>query len=241
MASDGYARFLVVTLYSGEPDYEHCLAALKSQVNVHVKHVNISGYPEHEAHKMLYTWFNESEPGFIRVKLDADVVLSDPTILDVMGSILRDNPNVDRLDPYVHDFLTNSELKAGLAIYSPRVRFNEPRSHLWCDRNVTVEKHLGTLDTIGAIATHMKYCDKRTAFRYGFHRGLKSQIPVFELLKAAHAHFQDPIRAIAIKGFELAQSSEFDAWHKNAVLPVGKFNYDDDWFREAYAKAVSER
>lgn len=234
-------QFLVVTLHSGEPDYEHCVAALKSQINVHVKHVKISGYPEHEAHKMLYGWFNDAEPGFIRVKLDADVVLCDPNILQIMGHIMRDNPNIDRIDPYVHDFLTDTDLKAGLAIYSPRVRFHEPKSTLWCDRNVTTQRDIGTLDTQGAIALHMKHCDERTAFRYGFHRGLKSQTHVYDLVKTAHAHHNDPIRRMAIKGFELAVTPEFDAWHRDAIMPVDRFNYDDDWFKDAFAKAMSER
>lgn len=233
-------QFLVVTLHSGEPDYEHCVEALKSQCNVLIKHVLISGYPEHQAHKMLYEWFNVAEPCMTRVKLDADVVLKNNDILSTVGRLMQENPCVDRIDPYVDDFLTDSMLKAGLSIYSSRVKFNEPTSPLWCDRNVTVEKHLGTLDTNMSIAFHMKYCDERTAFRYGFHRGLKSQIHVLKLVKEAYEKHKDRVRAMAIKGFELASSSQFDEWHHGAILPTGKFNYDDDWFREAFVRAVSE-
>lgn len=234
-----HPKFLIVTLYSGEPGYDRCLSALKSQLGVEVKHVVISGYPEHAAHKMCYEWFNNEDPCMIRVKLDADVVLNEG-MLSVIGGIMQARPDVDHIDPYVDDYLTDTPLKAGLTIYSSRVKFKEPPNHLWCDRNVTTEKHLTTMSAPLSIASHMKYCDERTAFRYGFHRGLKSQLQVYELVKTAHAKHNDRIRLMALRGFERAQSEEFHDWHHNAVFPTDKFNYDDQWFQDAYMTALME-
>lgn len=234
-----HPKFLVVTLHSGEPGYDRCLSALKSQLGVEVKHVVISGHPEHEAHKMCYEWFNNEDPSFIRMKLDADVVLNEG-VLNVIAGIMEARPDLDHIDPYVADYLTDSFLKAGVTIYSSRVKFKEPSNHLWCDRNVTTEKYLTTMDTAHAIASHMKYCDERTAFRYGFHRGLKSQLHVYELVKTAYAKHKDRIRLMALRGFERAQSEEFHEWHYNAVFPTDRFNYGDQWFQDACMKAMME-
>jgi hypothetical protein len=211
-------KYLVCTMYCGEPDLPHHLKAM-SQQGVEVDHRIISYKREVDAHNAVYSAFNEASSEWIRAKIDADVVLTP-------GMLARiEVPDNMWLDPQTHDYFTDKPLHAGVAIYGSSIRFRVQTDALKCDRNVIippVNQH-----GIGVIGTHAAYADEFTGFHFGFHRGLKSQLPVYEDLVAAYKRHGDRVRLMAIRGFELGQSDRYKDWHLGGSPVTGDHNYGE--------------
>lgn len=181
----------------------HHLKAMSEQ-GVIIDHRIFSYMSEIDGHNAVYQTFNSAGPEWIRAKIDADVVLS-PGILATVrcrGSMW--------VDPHTHDFFTDQPLHAGVAIYGPDVRFAVQTHTLKCDRNVA---RCDGPTGMGVIGTHCRYANEFVGFRYGFHRGLKSQLPVYDALRRAHKKHNDRVRLMAIRGFELAQSDRYIDYH----------------------------
>lgn len=228
---------LISTMYCGEPDFQHCVAALKAQKGVNIKHHVISFKPELEAHNEVYQTFNEADPTWFRAKIDADVVLLNDGILLELVEFWRVHSHVQWLDPAVHDHLTESIIHAGIAFYTPSVRFNTQTDPLKCDRGV-LQKDYMMLDYNQPVANHMLYADEKTAFRFGLHRGLKGQTHVEHAVRKAYAKHQDPIRAMALKGFDAARSERYLSWHLGVDKNVpSDHNYTDDNFMKLWQKS----
>lgn len=232
------AKFLVCTMYSGEPDYERCVESILTQEYVTVKHVVIENMPEIDAHNALYNHFNSFEEGWIRAKIDADVVL-DPGALVRIAHKFDTTPSVTWIDPWVDDYLTDTKIKAGVAFYASSVKFSEQKHTLKCDRGILPR---GTLSAeFDCIGKHMHFCDERTAFRYGLHRGLKGQPAIHSAVAAAHKRHKDRVRKMALKGFEAANFLEFqDYLHGRVQLPPQSFNYNDERFKQLFEQARLE-
>jgi hypothetical protein len=205
-------------MYCGEPDLPHHLKAI-SQQGVEIDHRIISFKNEMEAHNAVYSAFNTAGPEWIRAKIDADVVLT-PSVLARI-----DAPSNAWIDPQTHDFFTDKLLHAGVAIYGSSVRFRVQTDPLKCDRNVIIPpvNQCG----IGVIGTHAAHADEITGFHFGFHRGLKSQLPVYEDLLAAYKKHGDRVRLMAIRGFELGQSDRYKEWHLGGKPVTADHNYGD--------------
>lgn len=70
-------RVLVVTLFSGENEFEECSNSVRTQVGIRCDHKVIKNLPKHEAHQKLYKLFNDSRQSYdFMVKLDADMAFS---------------------------------------------------------------------------------------------------------------------------------------------------------------------
>ena len=228
--------FFVATMYCGEPDFEHCVQMIRSQINVNVKHFIVANKPEIVAHNEVYQAFNEVDPTWIRAKIDADLVLTNFDIFERVSQDLQVRTHVLGLNPFVQDFMTDSEIKAGLSFYAPNTKFKLQTDPLKCDRNVLLGDETLIRDW-HCVGKHMYYADERTAFRYGLHRGLKGQRNIKILLEAANQKHQDPIRKMALKGFDAARSSEFDAWHRGEITSPNNHNYSDETFRALFEQA----
>jgi hypothetical protein len=204
-------------MYCGEPDFPHLLKSISEQ-NVEIVHQIISYKSEIDAHNAVYQAFNSVGPDWIRAKIDADIVLNPGALALVAKSCGLGS----WIDPQSHDYFTDAPLHAGMAFYGPNVRFRHQTNALKCDRNVAIGcKH----QVIGVIAKHAHYADELTGFHYGFHRGLKSQLPVFDALRAAHRRHNDRVRLMAIRGFELAQSDRYKDYHLEKAPPPDVHNY----------------
>jgi hypothetical protein len=220
-------KFLICTMWCGENDYVDCVDSILSQEGVSVELRTIKDLIEVDAHNEVYQAFNAAGPDVIRGKVDADVIL-DPGALQRVASKIRANT---WLDPQTHDYFTDSLLNAGLAFYGPAVRFKHQTLTLKCDRDVAIGcEH----QPLGRLGRHAHLADEWTGFRYGFHRGLKSQLPVHERVVAAHAKHGDRVRLMAIRGFELAQSDLYIDYHLKGNPPPMDHNYGNTKLRELF-------
>lgn len=209
-------KFLVYTLHCGEPDFPKCQAAIAAQKGVVIKHQVVNDLPEVEAHNLAYQAFNDADHTWIRAKIDADVELIDDQVLARVAQRLAELPMAHGLDPLVHDFLTGSEIHAGMAFYTHHIRFNVQHDHLYCDRNVIINPYAHYIHSHQhVLGRHMHHCSELTAFRYGFHRGLKRQTSIFNTVKDAHEKHGDTRRLMAIKGFEAAMAGDFGSTGHN--------------------------
>ena len=219
-------KFLVCTMYCGELDFPHHVAALRDQ-GVEVEHRVFRDMVEVDAHNAVYQAFNGAPPDTIRAKVDADVVLFPGALASAAGAV---GPNT-WLDPTTHDYFTDSKLHAGVAIYGPNVRFSTQRLTLKCDRDVSSQC---SPMTHGCVGRHAHYADEWAGFHFGFHRGLKSQLQVFDDVRRAHAHHGDRVRLMAFRGFEVAQSDLYIDWHvRGGELPMDH-NYGNPRLRELF-------
>jgi hypothetical protein len=221
-------QFLVCTMWCGEPDYNHCVRAIARQKDVVVQHQIISYLPEREAHNVVYEAFNRAGPYWIRAKIDADVELLDDNVLARVAQRFVEKPMAHGIDPTVLDYMTDAELHAGVAFYTYHVQFGVQTDGLLCDRGMVLrsDEHWLGLD-IGPVGKHMYHANELTAFRYGFHRGLKRQETVRLQVKAAYERHRDAIRAMALKGFDAGLKLERGAGH----------NYGDETLMSAFRQA----
>lgn len=217
-------------MWCGENDYPHCVESIANQ-GVEVEHRTFKDLVEVDAHNEVYQAFNKAEPGVIRGKVDADVVLHPGALLRIAAQI---NDNM-WLDPQTHDYFTDNALNAGLAFYGSNVTFKHQTLTLKCDRDVASTR-IST--PMGVIGNHAHYADEWTGFRYGFHRGLKSQLPVYEQVKLAHSRHNDKVRLAALIGFDLAQSDMYLDYHTGITPAPMDHNYQNPRLKELFDQFV---
>lgn len=231
--------FLVCTMYCGEPDWPNCQAMIAQQRNVIVKHSLISNLPELEAHNVVYQMFNNADPTWIRAKIDADVVLTDEGVLERIAADLQIRKHALGLTPFVHDYMTDSEIHAGATFYTSAAKFKTQSNPLKCDRDV-LDGDETMIREYGLVGYHMHHANELTAFRYGLHRGLKSQLNILALVEKAYEKYKDPIRLMAIRGFYVAQNDpRFSHWHQTGLGIPNSHNYSDSELKELFRKAIN--
>jgi len=176
---------------------------------------------EVNAHNAVYKAFNEADREWICAKIDADVVLNDDALITIAPKVGRNS----HLTPFTHDFFTDTEISAGVSIFGYGVRFKIQTDSLKCDRDVASNEAFREK----LIGRHCYYANEYTAFHYGYHRGLKSQLSIYDDLVKAYEKFNDNIRLMAIRGFDLAQSDRYKDYHLgNAPAPTDH-NYGDQF------------
>lgn len=171
---------MVGTMYSGEGDFDRCCESVRTQT-YECKQVFITGLPEVEAHAKLYKTFKDSDADYL-LKLDADMVLRDNTVVDNLVKMMQEN-NYLRLTHYVNDFYTN-RFMLGIHFFSKEVewKFDEFKpNYLFPDcldtiRDKKLKKRCCKVQK--AIANHCFYSTKKQAFHFGYHRFLKGKITV---------------------------------------------------------------
>lgn len=222
-------KFFICTLYSGEPDLPDCLRAIATQ-GVEFEHKIISFKREIVAHDELYQAFNSVDKSWICAKIDADVVLYDGALLDISEIF---NRNYDFVDPCTHDFYTDSDIHAGVAFFRG-LKFRKQENPLWTDRGIYNSRNAKRSGR--SIGDHAYRSNELTSFHYGFHRGLKSQLTTYDLVKKAYEKYGDNKRLMALRGFELGQSDEFIDWHTGKDPIPTCHDYHDTRFQEYYEK-----
>lgn len=219
-------KFLVCTMHCGELDFPHHVQALAQQ-GVEYEHRVFKDMVEVDAHNAVYQAFNGAGPDWIRLKLDADVVLYPGALL----ALAKNVGSHSWIDPMVDDYFTNGPLHAGAACYGPSVRFRHQHLTLKCDRDVCTN---GALQHHGVIGKHAHYADEWTAFRYGLHRGMKGQTKIMDAVQRAWEQHRDPVRFAALRGFDVAMSDIYWDYGHGHEPPPMDHNYGNPRLLELF-------
>lgn len=172
-------RIFVGTLACGEAELDECCRVIADQQQVEIEHHIIRDQPELEAHRRLFTRWNDRRDRFdLFVKVDADTVLCRDTALAELFQLFVENDDVTGVQAGLHDYFSDAMI-AGLNCFSPAVSFSVPDDELYCDR-VVEQGHRRLLrpdDTksLYPIAWHCRYPSPTQAFHFGYRRLLKGQ------------------------------------------------------------------
>lgn len=227
-------KVFVGTMSCGEGDFAACCAAIIAQKDVEVEHFVIENLPEKEAHNKLWAAWRERQSTFdLFVKVDADTVLKDDTILSQVGTIMKNDPRVTGIQAPLHDYFTDGFIN-GLNCFSPKVTFRDSADDLFCDRQVDVDHDvvLGSTQVPPSLQPAGLHCHNSSeiqAFHFGVHRALKGQQHIIERVRQAWNREKDKLRGLVILGARL--SSQFT---KNR-----RFNYGDKELVEMFDRALS--
>ena len=201
-------KVFVGTLHSNEGDFEECCKAIKSQIDVEVTHHVISGLNEKDAHNALWTaWRDNQTSHDLFVKVDADTVLTTPSILsEIHKTLIREEAT--GLQAPLHDYMTN-QLIIGLNAYTPQVQFLETQDKLYCDRgmdngNTKIIRGAVLPETLRVVGLHCHKATNLQGFRYGTHRAMKTQDAEVQKLIWAWRKFNDRVRGLGVIGSLLA-------------------------------------
>lgn len=170
-----YNKILIITLYSGESEFDKCMCAIKSQqtdcyVAVHV----IRNKGNVEAHHALYTKIMDETNNFdFFVKLDADMVLQNRGSLQAVLALIAQS-DADILSIPVYDYITNTMIW-GLNVYRSGLIW-ELDEELFTD-----QQHLKSkcnfkrvkLERSESLVTHCPDPSDYQAYAFGVHRASK--------------------------------------------------------------------
>lgn len=166
-------KVLIVTLYSGEAEFDACCRSVLDQKNVTIVHHIIKNLPNREAHQRLYRKFQDDRREYdFLVKLDADMVFSrDDSLAKMLSGF---SPGIDALFYTVWDRLTQSRMWS-INIFRSTCSFefdnNDP---LFTDRLPVhhTGKKLSIVDEDNLVL-HAPFPSEFQAFMFGVHRAFK--------------------------------------------------------------------
>lgn len=224
----------VGTMSCGEGDFAACCKAIAEQKDVEIEHLIIENLPEKEAHNKLWASWRDRQSTFdLFVKVDADTVLKNETILSQVATIMKNDPRVTGIQAPLHDFFTDGFIN-GLNCFSPKVTFRDSADDLFCDRQVDVDHDIvmGSTQVPASLQPAGLHCHSSSeiqAFHFGVHRALKGQQHIIERVRQAWTRDKDKLRGLVILGARF--SSQFA---KNR-----RFNYGDKELLDMFDRALS--
>lgn len=171
---DAEPRVLVLTLHSGENEYTRCVEAIEHQTLKNIEHKVISGLGNFEAHRVLYSEIMARRGEFdLFVKVDADMVLAEPTTLEGIAREFQKKPDLDHYIVACHDFMTGIPI-VGMHVYTNRVSWAAPTSGIFLDPR---PERPGELKIEAwpkkPVVWHSPDPSPLQAFHFGAHRALK--------------------------------------------------------------------
>lgn len=167
-------KVLVLTLYSGENEFQQCKDSVLLQQGLTVSHLCIQGLGNKEAHEALYKEIVKNRDKFdFFVKLDADMILkSDRSLLEFV-ELFSKFPNFDHISIPLFDIPSNSFLM-GIHIFTNRVDWKFPLDDLFPDAHpVSPGGSLIDYNLKLPIATHMANPSFDQCYKLGLHRASK--------------------------------------------------------------------
>lgn len=170
-------KILVGTLHTIENEFEAGRASVQSQTyKNHVQHV-IHNLPNKEAHATLFRYFQDRNNEFdLLVKMDADMVLSRPTLFAEIVEKFVNEPQLEHLQIWVHDWYTD-RLIGGLNIYRNTVRWNLDGEPVFVESSEVIHHRAGGRQTdrshLAPAAYHCPDPSPFQAFHFGIHKGVK--------------------------------------------------------------------
>ena len=168
-------RFLILTLFSGENEFESCVRSVNSQGYTNHEQRVFENLANAEAHALLYeTVMSERENYDLFLKLDADMVFADDDVLERVAEIFQRTPDLDHLVLGVEDWFTDTDV-IGVHIFSRRVRWNPNPSGLFTDPDPVAPGRKIIMPHPRPIA--VRHGSDPTAFQsffFGVHRAMKA-------------------------------------------------------------------
>ncbi len=170
-------RVLVVTLYSGENEFDQCVAALRAQDYPNWQHKVFSNLPNKQAHRACYSEIMARREYDFFIKLDADMVFADEGALGRIVRFLQARPNLDHALFAVHDFMSDS-LLLGLHVFSRRAKWAIHEDDLFVDPPPDIPGERQVIwDAPAPLVRHSPDPSPYHAFRFGVHRAFKAFQP----------------------------------------------------------------
>ena len=118
-------RILVGTLYSGENEFEECVASIKKQSYQNFEPLVIRNLPNKEAHDTLYKTFMDRSHEFdLMIKIDADMVIENERLFEKIVRKFQRNDKLKDLEIAVFDFFSN-QLIWGMHAYRNTVKWGK--------------------------------------------------------------------------------------------------------------------
>jgi len=168
-------RFLILTLHNGENEFDACIRSVNSQSYVDREQRVFENLPKAEAHTLLYeTIMSSSNQYDLFLKLDADMVLADETILERIAGFFRRVADLDHLVFGVTDWFTDSDI-VGLHTFSNRARWMPNPSGLFTDPDpVFPGRKVMIFRPRPIVVHHGSNPTPFHAFYFGVHRAMKA-------------------------------------------------------------------
>jgi len=184
----GRPKVLVLTLFSGEAEFDRCRSSLEQQDYISWEQRIIENLPNAEAHARLYeTIMMERENCGIFLKLDADMVLADPGVLGDLVRVFEQHSDLDHLVVAVSDWMTDSNI-IGAHLFSNRVRWRRHAETLYVDPDPEFPgRKLVISDLPRDLILHAGDPSPLQAFHFGAHRALQAS-QVYRRLQDARPH-----------------------------------------------------
>lgn len=166
---------LVLTLYSGEAEYERSCASLASQSFTAWEHRVFEHLTNTEAHAKLYeTVMAESGSFDFFFKLDADMVLADDKVLADLVAVFDQRPVLDHLVVAVTDWMTASPI-IGAHLFSNRVIWRRHSETLYVDPDPEFSGEKLVVEVPAReLILHADDPSSFQAFHFGAHRALQA-------------------------------------------------------------------
>lgn len=169
-------KVLIITLYSGENEFEQCINSVNKQVcSFCFEHVFIKNKTNQEAHNELYNMImSESDKYDYFIKLDADMVLSTNDSLYKFINLAIDS-EADIFSIPVDDFMTGKMIWS-LNIYKSGVKWQLGTESIFTDQQMLLgvfssKKML--LSKKDSLVSHASNPSNFQAFTFGVHRASK--------------------------------------------------------------------
>jgi len=211
-------KILVGTLYSGENEFEECVASIQKQSIKGFEHLVVQDKPNREAHRLLFQTFMTRKDEFdALIKVDADMVLCHENLFEQIDQWLARETDLEILTIAVLDFFSG-QLINGLNTYRNTVTWNLTKETLFVDiAEVDLKRTHFDTTYLAPAAIHCKNPSSYQAFHYGVHRGFKSiarqhSTTHWALLEKTWQNFlltRDVRIGLAILGAELVYAGEF--------------------------------
>jgi hypothetical protein len=169
-----YPRVLVGILSSGERQLPAAIRSLLEQRDVSLGYFVVAGRSKRDAHNALYGLFTQHGAAYdALVKLDADMVLADPTVLSRAAAFLRQRQEISFVMVPVFDEFSQWDI-VGMHVYRPTVRWAPRSDQFFTDEN-DVKETARAVYRLGldVAVFHSPNPSDFQSFHYGVHRGVK--------------------------------------------------------------------
>ena len=170
-------RILVVTLATIENELDRCIASIQGQQGVSFEHMVLRDLPKREAHEAMFGTFMSRRDDFdLMVKVDADMVLTSPDLLNQITRRFKNHEGLKLLAIGVQDFFTNA-LMWSLNAYSSKIEWRRSGDKVFTDQfKIDKADIISDFDDLAPAATHCEDPSPFQAFHFGVHRGVKAVV-----------------------------------------------------------------
>jgi len=186
-------RIKIITLYSGEKEYEESKESVKRQKVSHSVDVSfIENKTKPEAHGLLYkTIMSEAHKYDYFIKFDADMIFTDDGAIEKIIQYAVES-GADIFSIPVHDFMTDSMIW-GLNVYRSGVRWFVDSESLFTDQQrldgsfSSAKRYLKKSES---LVSHASMADDFQGFVFGIHRAAKIVQKSEKNIKLGHSYIQ---------------------------------------------------